>query len=63
MFKKFSAIKAPETANVHCLCLESVTSHGNSDNVEATDAPSPASTKSEGKAQQSSVPTDVNNKK
>jgi hypothetical protein len=45
------------------LCLERVTSHGNADSVEATDAPSPASTSRDGIAQQSSVPTDVNSEK
>jgi hypothetical protein len=53
----------PEAANIHCLCLESVTSHGIADRVEATDAPNPASTRSDGRAQHSSVPTDVNNEK
>ena len=63
MFKKLSAIRMPEAANVHCLCLESVTSHGIAERVEATDAPNPARTRSDGRAQHSSVPTDVNNEK
>jgi len=63
MFRKLSAISVPEIAKVHCLCLDRVTSHGNVDNVEATDAPSPANTSKDGRAQQSSVPTDVNNEK
>jgi hypothetical protein len=63
MFRKLSAIRVPETANVHCLCLERVTSHGTADRVEATDAPSPTSTSKDGRAQQSRVPTDVNNEK
>jgi hypothetical protein len=63
MFTKLSAIKMPESANVHCLCLERVTSRGNADKVEATDAPDPASTKREGRAQHKRVPTDVKSEK
>jgi hypothetical protein len=63
MFRKLNAINIPEITNVHCLCLESVTSHVNADSVEATDAPSPASTRSDGRAQQSSVPNDVKREK
>jgi hypothetical protein len=63
MFRKLNAISRPETPNVHCLCLESVTSHGDADSVDATDAPSPASTSSDGNAQQSSVPKEVNSEK
>lgn len=63
MFRKLNAINRPETANVHCLYFESVTSHGKDVSVEATDAPSPASTSNEGRAQHSRVPTEVNNEK
>jgi len=63
VFKKLNPIRMPVAANVHCLCLESVTSHGIADKVEATDAPSPASTSSDGRAQQSKVPTDVKREK
>ena len=63
MFTKLNAISSPEIANVHCLCLESATSHGKDDRVDATEAPSPAKTSSDGSAQQSRVPTDVNKEK
>jgi len=45
------------------LCLDSVTNHGKDDSVDATDAPNPASTRSDGRAQQSSVPREVNSEK
>ena len=51
MFTKLSAISAPDTANVHCFCRDSVTNQGMKDNTDATDAPSPNSTSSEGNAQ------------
>jgi hypothetical protein len=63
VLKKLNAIKAPETANVHCLCRESVTSHGMKESMDATEAPSPNSTSNEGSAQQSKVLTDVNKEK
>jgi hypothetical protein len=50
-------------ANIHGLCLDSVTSQGKDPSVEATVAPSPASTSSDGRAQQSKVPTELNSEK
>jgi hypothetical protein len=63
MFTKLRAINMPETENVHCLCRESVTSHGMNESAEATDAPKPKRTSKEGSAQQSSVLSDVNREK
>jgi hypothetical protein len=63
MFTKLSAIRMPEIENVHCLCRESVTNHGRNESIDATDAPKPSRTRREGRAQQSSVPTDVNREK
>jgi len=60
---KLRPIRTPETENVHCLWRDSVTSHGKNESVEATEAPSPASTSSDGSAQHKSVPTDVNSEK
>jgi hypothetical protein len=56
-------IKNPETAKTHVLCRESVTSHGTADKNDATVAPRPSNTKSDGSAQQSNVPNDVNRDK
>ena len=53
----------PETKNVQCLCLESVTNHGKNDSVDAIDAPRPNSTSNEGKAQHKRVLSDVNKEK
>jgi len=61
--EKLSAISVPEMENVHCLCRDSATNQGTAESVEATDAPSPASTSSEGRAQHNRVPTDVNKEK
>jgi hypothetical protein len=63
MFRKLIPIKTPEIANVQFLCRDNVTSHGNDDSVDATEAPKPAKTSSEGSAQQSSVPTELNREK
>jgi hypothetical protein len=63
MFTKLKAIRMPEIKNVHCLSLERVTSHGKNESIDATDAPRPSSTSRDGRAQQSSVPTDVNREK
>jgi hypothetical protein len=60
MFKKLSAISVPEIAKVHPLCRERVTSHGMNESMDATDAPKPKSTNSEGSAQQSKVLSEVN---
>jgi hypothetical protein len=63
MLTKLRAIRMPDTANVHCLYLESITNHGMRESVDATDAPNPTSTRSDGRAQQRRVPTDVNSEK
>jgi len=63
MLKKPRAISKPDTANVHCLCRDRVTSHGKNESIDATDAPRPNKTSSEGKAQQSNVPTELNSEK
>lgn len=63
MFTNPKAISKPDTANVHCLCRDKVTSHGKNDSMDATEAPRPNKTSSEGKAQQSKVPRDVNSEK
>jgi hypothetical protein len=47
-------------AKTQALWWERVTSHGTTESNEATVAPSPRSTKSEGNAQQRSVPSEVN---
>src|ERR1700694_24163 len=60
MLTKLSAIRTPDTANVHHLCLESVTSHGMNESMDATDAPKPNSTSHEGSAPHRSVLSDVN---
>ena len=57
------AIKTPYIVNVHALWRERVTSHGMNVSSDATDAPRPNSTSSDGRAQQSSVLTDVNSEK
>jgi hypothetical protein len=51
----------PETMKTQFLWCESATSHGAAARKPATVAPSPSRTNSEGKAQHSSVPKDVNN--
>src|SRR5437868_4637904 len=53
-------MSAPETANTTRLWCESATSHGAADKNDATVAPSPSSTRSDGSAQHNSVPTEVN---
>jgi hypothetical protein len=63
VFKKVKAMRPPDIANVHCLCRDNVTSHGKNERVDATDAPSPNSTSSEGSAQQRRVLNEVNNEK
>jgi hypothetical protein len=63
MFTKLMAIRMPEIENVHCLCCESVTSHGRNESIDATEAPKPSRTNRDGRAQQRSVPTDVNREK
>src|SRR6267142_4669061 len=61
--KKLTASNAPEIQNTHSLWRESVTSQGITESMEATEAPKPSSTSSDGSAQQSSVLTDVNSDK
>lgn len=63
MLTKLSAIKIPDIMKVHCLCRDSVTSQGVKERNDATDAPSPKRTSKDGRAQQRSVPTDVNREK
>ena len=63
MLTKLAKIKTPETANVHCLCRDSVTSQGMNDSIDATVAPSPIRTSNDGSAQHSNVPSDVNREK
>jgi hypothetical protein len=63
MFTKLSAVRIPDTANVHCLCRESVTNHGMNDSIEATDVPRPTSTSNDGRAQQRRVLSEVNREK
>jgi hypothetical protein len=63
MLTKPRAINAPEIANVHDLCRDNVTSHGRNDSTDATDAPRPNKTRSDGRAQQSKVPRDVKSEK
>ena len=63
MFRKLRMIRIPDIENVHCLCRESVTNHGKDESIDATDAPKPSRTSKDGRAQQSSVLTDVNKEK
>jgi|SRR4029078_8163763 len=63
MFTKLKQIKVPDSKNVHCLCLESVTSHGKKESVDATDAPKPNNTSNEGRAQHRRVLSEVNKEK
>src|SRR5436853_385319 len=62
-YTRFAAISTPAIANVQFLCRESVTSHGIVASAEATVAPSPSNTSSDGNAQHSSVPTDENSER
>jgi hypothetical protein len=57
------AIRMPEIENVHCLYRDSVISHGRNESIDATEAPNPSRTSRDGRAQQSSVPADVNREK
>ena len=63
MLTKLNAIKIPEIENVHCLCRESVTSHGMNESMDATEAPKPKSTSKDGSAQQRRVLSEVNREK
>jgi hypothetical protein len=63
MFTKLKPIRMPDIENVHSLWRESVTNHGMNESIDATDAPKPSRTRRDGRAQQRSVPTDVNKEK
>ena len=63
MFTKLSAMRMPDTANVHGLCRDNVTSHGMNESIDATEAPKPNSTSNEGSAQQRRVLNEVNREK
>jgi len=63
VFTKRSAISNPDIENVHCLCRERVTSHGMNESIDATDAPKPKRTNTEGSAQQSRVLSEGNREK
>ena len=63
MLSKLKAINAPDIENVQPLWWDRVTSHGMNDSRDATDAPRPKSTSSDGKAQHSMVLKEVNNEK
>src|ERR1017187_2746283 len=52
-------ISSPATRNTHFLCRDRVTSHGTDERIDATVAPSPMRTKSDGSAQHRSVPKEV----
>jgi hypothetical protein len=60
---KLKAMSTPEMPKVHVLCLDSVTSHGSAESMDATVAPNPSRTNSEGNAQQNNVLSDVNKEK
>jgi hypothetical protein len=62
-YPKLSVIRTPETRNTQSLCRESVTNHGTDESTEATVAPSPRRTRSDGRAQQRRVPNDVKSDK
>jgi hypothetical protein len=63
VFKKLNAMRTPGIAKVQCLCRDNVTNHGKKERADATDAPNPNRTRSEGSAQQSRVLMNVNNEK
>jgi hypothetical protein len=53
----------PDTPNVRTLWRESAANQGKDESIDATDAPNPNSTRTEGSAQQRRVLRDVNNEK
>jgi hypothetical protein len=63
VFRKLHAIRAPEMLKVRTLWRESATSHGRNESIDATDAPRPNKTSNDGRAQQSSVLTELNSEK
>jgi len=63
IFRKLAAMSAPEIPKTQGLCRDNATSQGQAVSVEATDAPRPASTSRDGRAQQSNVPTELKSEK
>jgi hypothetical protein len=63
MLTKLEPIKVPDSENVHTLWRERATSHGVKASIDATDAPKPNNTSSDGSAQHKSVLREVNNEK
>jgi hypothetical protein len=63
MLMKLAAMRAPETLNVHPLCRDSETNHGSDESAEATVAPRPRRTRTDGNAQHRSVLNDVKSEK
>ena len=63
MLTKLAAISTPDMPNVHGLCFESATSHGRAESIDATVAPSPKRTRTEGNAQHNNVLSEVNSEK
>lgn len=59
MFTKLRAINAPAIENVHPLWRDSETNQGMNDSRDAIELPKPNSTSNEGRAQHSSVLSDV----
>ena len=60
---KLRAMSVPEMEKVQILWRERVTSHGATDSSEATVAPRPRSTRTDGSAQQRSVLSEVKREK
>ncbi len=63
MLTKLAVIRAPEMLNVQVLCRDNETSHGSDESAEATVAPNPRRTRTDGKAQHSRVLSDVKSEK
>ena len=63
MLRKLAAIRTPDMLNVHTLCRDNETSHGSDESAEATVAPSPSRTRTDGNAQHNKVLTDVKSEK
>jgi hypothetical protein len=61
--RKLAAMRTPEILNVHALCRDNKTSQGKDDRTEATVAPSPSRTRTDGNAQHSNVPSEVKSEK
>lgn len=58
-YTKFPAMSMPEIAKTQVLRWDSVTSHGTAERKAATVVPSPNRTSNDGRAQQSSVPSEL----